>query len=309
MLFGTSHQGLRITPVAIADQLRRRRLDRAGDRPLLPAGDAVLDQRRVEGRHVDDDIFLAELARQPAPAVHVEPDAVDLRRCRSWRAIASAYFSDAILRMRRQQAVAARRRRGCVASAASSIWRWRTSSRSLSTMCQLDRVVAADMAERQVRRNLVEALGRRLGERHRIAGPHRQRQPGGIIVVRGQPLGADAHGCRSANRWRPRPARSAAAVLDDGAAPAGGGSGASDRRRSPAPASARRTGLAGDGRARLGGRAALARPGPSACIGNSRAALAKLSDRRRMRFTHFRLLANSFRGGHPRPQGLPARSA
>ena len=51
--------------------------------------------------------------------------------------------------------------------------------------------VAADMAERQVRRQLVEAVGRRLGQDQRIARAHRGDQPGRIIIGRRQPFAPD----------------------------------------------------------------------------------------------------------------------
>src|SRR5947209_18260088 len=56
----------------------------------------------MEPRNVHDDIFGAKIPRQPAPAVHVEPDAVALglvacRRCRKRR------LESFILRVTRQQ--------------------------------------------------------------------------------------------------------------------------------------------------------------------------------------------------------------
>ncbi len=51
--------------------------------------------------------------------------------------------------------------------------------------------VAANMAEREVRRQLVEAVGRRLGQRRRIARRHRREQAVGVIIGRRQPFAPD----------------------------------------------------------------------------------------------------------------------
>ena len=83
MLFGTSHQGLRITPTAVAlscgvgvESLPA--IARCFQR-LTPFSTSVA----WKPGHVDDDIFRPEVARQPAPAVHVQADAVELRRLAS----------------------------------------------------------------------------------------------------------------------------------------------------------------------------------------------------------------------------------
>ena len=55
----------------------------------------------------------------------------------------------------------------------------------------VDPRIAADMAERQVGRKLVEPIGCRLGQDHRVAGAHRRFQAGRIIIRRGQTVAAN----------------------------------------------------------------------------------------------------------------------
>jgi hypothetical protein len=51
--------------------------------------------------------------------------------------------------------------------------------------------IAADMAEGEVRGHPVEAVGRRLRQRLRIAGPDREVQSGRVIIGRVEPFAAD----------------------------------------------------------------------------------------------------------------------
>ena len=107
--------------------------------------------------------FCAEVARQPAPAIHVEPDSVDLGRRRVAGVISSAALSAAYC--------------GCVGSSPSSAARmlcWASAerssasclaaSRSLSTTHQSIRAGFLHVAQREVGRKPVEAVGR--GLRH-----------------------------------------------------------------------------------------------------------------------------------------------
>ncbi len=52
-------------------------------------------------------------------------------------------------------------------------------------------VVAADVPERQVRRQLLEALAGGGAHQHRIARLHRRHQPGRVVIRRSQALAAD----------------------------------------------------------------------------------------------------------------------
>jgi hypothetical protein len=144
----------------------------------------------MEGRHVDDDVALAKVARQPAPPVHVQPDAVDLRRVRLV-GFRQRVLQRRILRVGRKQGLqhrrhpAGRQRRFQHLSLAGVV-------QVLVDDMPVQPVLAAHMAECQVRRNAVEPVRRRLGERQRIARPHGQDQAGGVVVEGIEALAADA---------------------------------------------------------------------------------------------------------------------
>src|SRR6185369_2620606 len=161
-------------------ELRGRRRQLAGDRTLLPAVDPVLDQRRVEARHVYDDIFVAEVARQPAPAVEVEPDTLTL--CR----VGSGCFGERglqrrILRVGRQQPVERLR---------NSVRRKRRAEQSILLggievgvgYPPVDPGGLPDMAKRKIGRDAVKAIGRIRGDRSDIAALDRLLETGWIVV-------------------------------------------------------------------------------------------------------------------------------
>ena len=52
-------------------------------------------------------------------------------------------------------------------------------------------VLAADMAQREVGRELAEALGRSFGHHHRIARAKRGVKPGGVIIAWIEPFGTN----------------------------------------------------------------------------------------------------------------------
>ena len=167
-------------------ELRRGSLDRAGDSLVARHGDAVFDEGRGVGRDIDDDVARAEVARQPAPAVHVEADGVDLRRVHR---VGQRDAKRTILGMGRQQSTQG------VANAVLA--QGKVEQRALAVVGEVtvddvpvDPVLAADMAEGEVRRQLVEAVGRDLSDAVGIARGDRVGKGVGMIVIRRQPFGS-----------------------------------------------------------------------------------------------------------------------
>ena len=89
-------------------------------------------------------------------------------------------------------------------------------------MCQFCRSLPADMAERDVRRQHVEPLGRRGRDQRRIVGPHRGHQAGGVIIRRVEPFLGGAR--MDSSSWF------ASAIVQTAAAAAGGGGAGAGRR-------------------------------------------------------------------------------
>ena len=157
----------------------------------------------MEARHVDDDVLLAEVARQPAPAIHVEADAVRAWPCRVAGVVASAALSAAYCGCDRQQV--AQRARDIVLRERRAQQRVLLGGVEIGVDdVPVDPRRALDMAEREVGRNAVEAVGRCARQRHRIAGAHRGHQAVGIIIGRVQPLAADLPGCNASRSLRVR---------------------------------------------------------------------------------------------------------
>ena len=170
-------------------QLRSGSRKLARDGPVLPPVDAVLDQRRVEARHVDDDIFVAEVARQPAPAVHVEADSIELGGVVR-RRVGESGLQRRILRVGGKQ--------GAQSVRDPVLGKRAPQKRILlgSIEVVVDRVPVdphrlANMAHGKVPGHAIEAVGRLLRQSDRVACANGGGKPGGIVICWVQTFDAD----------------------------------------------------------------------------------------------------------------------
>ncbi len=177
MLDGTSHQGLKMAPVITAESCGVGVLERAGHRAPAVQGLAVLDQGDRVGGHVHDHIFGAEVARQPAPAVEVDPDPVAGLGIN--RRVGEQALERRILRMGRKQPV----------QGLGDIALYRAVEQSLLVIdvpavvldVPVEAVGAADMAEHEVAGELEEGRGGDAVE-HVAFGLDRVAKRGRIVV-------------------------------------------------------------------------------------------------------------------------------
>jgi hypothetical protein len=143
----------------------------------------------VKTGHVDDDILVTQVTRQPAPAIHVEPDSLALRlvacRCRGER-----FLEGGILRMRGKKAV----QRLCEVVLGKRVSKQCVLLGRIKILVDNPPVYPGrllDMAKRKIGRQKVEALGRGRRENRRVSGIDRSLEASWIIIRRIETLCRD----------------------------------------------------------------------------------------------------------------------